>query len=149
MVYRYPAGNPLHPEALKEKQRALRDGFSTPLTLRVHRALSWLRRAEAEQEDQDVRFILLWIEFDSIYAADVDASVNSSAPEASAGSPSCFSRRSCSSTSVTVATKRSGSGSARRFGSFCTIAMSTILSGSIRTVFHVTRPVGTNSNAVA
>ena len=62
MVYRYSAGNPLHPEALKEKQRALRDGFSTPLTLRVHRALSWLRRAEAEQEGQDVRFILLWID---------------------------------------------------------------------------------------
>ena len=72
MVYRYPAGNPLHPEALKEKQRALRDGFSTPLTLRVHRALSWLRRAEAEEEDQDVRFILLWIGFNAAYAGDVE-----------------------------------------------------------------------------
>ena len=76
MVYRYPAGNPLHPEALKVKQRALRDGFSTPLTLRVHRALSWLRRAEAEQDDQDVRFILLWIGFN---AAGVFAAVMSNA----------------------------------------------------------------------
>ena len=85
MVYRYPAGNPLHPEALKEKQRALRDGFSTPLTLRVHRALSWLRRAEAEQDDQDVRFILLWIGFNAAYAGDVEASASSSAPEGERG----------------------------------------------------------------
>jgi hypothetical protein len=85
MVYRYPAGNPLHPETLKEKQRALRDGFSTPLTLRVHRALSWLRRAEAEEEDQDVRFILLWIGFNAAYAGDVEASASSSAPEGERG----------------------------------------------------------------
>lgn len=85
MVYRYPAGNPLHPEALKEKQRALREGFSTPMTLRVHRALSWLRRAEAEQDDQDVRFILLWIGFNAAYAGDVEASASSSAPEGERG----------------------------------------------------------------
>lgn len=59
MVYRYPAGDPLHPETLKETQRLLREGFQTPLTLRVHRALSLLRPAEAEDVDHDVRFILL------------------------------------------------------------------------------------------
>lgn len=59
------------PIALKEKQRALRDGFSEPLSLRVHRALSWLLRAEAEQDDDDVRFILLWIGFNAAYAGDV------------------------------------------------------------------------------
>jgi hypothetical protein len=85
MVYRYSAGNPLHPEALKEKQRALRDGFSTPLTLRVHRALSWLRRAEAEQEGQDVCFILRWLGFTAAYAGDVEASASSSAPEGERG----------------------------------------------------------------
>ena len=59
MVYRCPLGNPLTAEAVKEKQRSLREGFETPLALRVHRALSWLRRAEADDHDDDVRFILL------------------------------------------------------------------------------------------
>ena len=39
--------------------------------LRIHRALSWLGRAEAEASDPDVRFILLWISFNSAYAADL------------------------------------------------------------------------------
>lgn len=74
MSQRYPSGSPLHPEALKEKQRALRENFPTPLSLRVHRALSWMRRAEVESEDHDVRFILLWIGFNAAYAGDVEAS---------------------------------------------------------------------------
>lgn len=61
--------------ALKDKQRRLREGFSEPLTLRVHCALSWLGRAEAERDDGDVRFILLWIGFNSLYAADVAAEI--------------------------------------------------------------------------
>ncbi|AMK16800.1 hypothetical protein [Sphingobium sp. MI1205] len=71
MSFRYPSSSPLHPEALKRKQRSLRDGFAMPLTLRVHRALSWLRRAEASEGDEDVRFILLWIGFNAAYAGDV------------------------------------------------------------------------------
>lgn len=77
MPHRYPPGNPLHPEALKDKQRALRGGFPTPLTLRVHRALSWLRRAEDEAGDGDVRFILLWIGFNAAYAGDVSLALGS------------------------------------------------------------------------
>lgn len=73
----YPSGNPLHGESLKEKQRDLRDGFTLPLALRVHRALSWLRRAEKEQEDLDVRFILLWIGFNAAYAGDLDRALGS------------------------------------------------------------------------
>lgn len=57
---------------LKEKQRALREGFETALTLRVHRALSWLGRAEEEANDLDIRFILLWIGFNAAYAADLE-----------------------------------------------------------------------------
>lgn len=57
---------------LKEKQRAIRSGFSESLGLRVHRALSWLGRAEDETEDPDIRFILLWIGFNAAYAADID-----------------------------------------------------------------------------
>lgn len=59
MIHRYLQGDLLHPVSLKGKQRWLRGGFPTPLTLRVHRSLSWLRRAEAEADDLDIRFILL------------------------------------------------------------------------------------------
>ena len=68
---RYPAGSPLHPSSLKSKQRDLRDGFPTALTLRVHRALSWLTRAEQEHDDLDVRFLLLWIGFNAAYLLDI------------------------------------------------------------------------------
>jgi hypothetical protein len=53
--------HPLNFGRLKEKQRAIRDDFPEPLTLRVHRAISWLGRAEREHDDADVRFILLWV----------------------------------------------------------------------------------------
>ncbi|WP_240615622.1 HEPN domain-containing protein [Alteromonas facilis] len=53
---------------LKARQRAERDGHSENLALRVHRALSWLKRAEAEVDDLDAKFIFLWIAFNSAYA---------------------------------------------------------------------------------
>ena len=59
--------------SLKSKQRSLRDGFPSVLSLRVHRAISWLTRAEAEKDDDDLRFILLWIGFNSAYARDIGA----------------------------------------------------------------------------
>lgn len=74
------ANDPLHPERLKDKQRRLRDTFPLPLTLRVHRALSWLRRAEASGDDADVRFILLWIGFNAAYAGDLDRAVEEGPP---------------------------------------------------------------------
>jgi hypothetical protein len=42
--------------------------------LRVHRALSWLNRAEQleEQHDLDGQFIVLWIAFNAAYATDID-----------------------------------------------------------------------------
>jgi len=60
-------------DLLKARQRAIRDGFPEPLALRIHRAISWLGRAEAEAEDADVRLILLWISFNSAYADEVTA----------------------------------------------------------------------------
>lgn len=85
MSQRYPPSSPLHPETLKQKHRTLRDDFPTPLSLRVHRALSWLRRAESEGDDQDVRFILLWIGFNAAYASDVEASGTASGPDGERG----------------------------------------------------------------
>jgi hypothetical protein len=73
--FRYPPTDPLFPERLKEKQRLLRDGFPEPLALRVHRALSWLRRAEDLYDDVDVRFVLLWIGFNAANAGPRKASV--------------------------------------------------------------------------
>ena len=62
---------PLSHAALKTKQRLLPDRFPVSLSLRTHRALSWLQRAEQETNDDDVRFILLWIGFNAAYAADL------------------------------------------------------------------------------
>ena len=58
-------------KSLKNKHRELRDGFSKPLTLRIHRALSWLGRAEKEDGDNDVAFILLWVAFNAAYAEEI------------------------------------------------------------------------------
>ena len=55
--------------ALKEKQRRLRDGFDAALSLRVHRAISWIRGAEraAADRDDDGAFISYWIAFNAAY----------------------------------------------------------------------------------
>lgn len=56
---------------LKTRQRQLRDGFPETLGLRTHRALSWLQRAEQEVDDDDARFIFLWIAFNAAYAQEI------------------------------------------------------------------------------
>lgn len=53
--------------ALKERQRRERDNYPENLSLRVHRALSWLARSE-QCEDCDGQFIFLWIAFNAAYA---------------------------------------------------------------------------------
>ena len=63
---------PLNFDILKAKQRALRENFPDAMALRVHRAISWLGRSEAETDDVDVRFILLWISFNSAYTAHIE-----------------------------------------------------------------------------
>jgi len=55
-------------ESLKARHRELRDDFPQALSLRTHRALSWLHRAEMEADDNDARFIFLWIAFNAAYA---------------------------------------------------------------------------------
>lgn len=54
--------------ALKTKQRAIRNGFPETMGLRAHRAISWIGRAEACGDDDDARFIFLWIAFNAAYA---------------------------------------------------------------------------------
>lgn len=65
------------PDGLKEKQRRLQAGFPENLSLRVHRAISWLQRAAQESDDQDAAFIFLWIAFNSAYAEDIPDSLPS------------------------------------------------------------------------
>ncbi len=67
---------------LKEKQRRLRAGFPPDMGLRVHRALSWLQRAEAEDEDFDAAFIFYWIAFNAAYADDQEKAKRSQARNA-------------------------------------------------------------------
>jgi len=55
-------------DSLKTRQRAIRHTFPESVGLRVHRALSWLHRAEQEADDHDARFIFLWIAFNAAYA---------------------------------------------------------------------------------
>lgn len=57
--------------ALKARHRAERHGHHANLSLRVHRALSWLDRAERAGDDPDARFIFLWIAFNAAYATDI------------------------------------------------------------------------------
>ena len=58
-------------EQLKTRQRTLREHSPSNLNLRVHRALSWLQRAEMA-EDEDGRFIFLWVAFNAAYATEID-----------------------------------------------------------------------------
>jgi hypothetical protein len=56
---------------LKAWQRDNRATFSPSLSLRTHRALSWLYRAEQETDDNDARFLFLWIAFNAAYANEI------------------------------------------------------------------------------
>lgn len=53
---------------LREAHRATRDAQPEDLRVRIHRAISWLERAEVEKEDMDARFIFLWISLNAAYA---------------------------------------------------------------------------------
>lgn len=55
-------------QSLKDRQRAIRDGFPETMGLRVHRSISWIGRAEACGTDEDAQFIFLWIAFNAAYA---------------------------------------------------------------------------------
>lgn len=57
-------------DTLKKRHREERDGYHSNLSLRVHRSLSWLQRAE-QLDDPDSRFIFLWIAFNAAYATEI------------------------------------------------------------------------------
>ncbi|MBP5998825.1 MAG: hypothetical protein KA534_00080 [Sediminibacterium sp.] len=49
------------------------------LTIRLHRALSWLKSAEKQEGNLDIKFLSLWIAFNACYAVDINGM--SSKPE--------------------------------------------------------------------
>ncbi len=58
---------------LKARHRAIREATPQDFNLRLHRALSWLSRAEAERErnDLDAAFLFYWISFNAAYAGEI------------------------------------------------------------------------------
>ncbi|WP_051603076.1 HEPN domain-containing protein [Simplicispira psychrophila] len=64
------SSNALHLAALVQRHKALIAVQRNAFTLRMHRALSWLQRAEAEKGDDDLGFMCLWIAFNAAYAQD-------------------------------------------------------------------------------
>ena len=46
------------------------EAFPESTRIRIHRAISWLARAEAEPDDHDACFLFLWIAFNAAYARD-------------------------------------------------------------------------------
>jgi hypothetical protein len=59
---------PLPAATLKEQLKGLEARLPEPSRIRLHRAISWLKRAEQETQDHDARFIFLWIAFNAAYA---------------------------------------------------------------------------------
>lgn len=55
-------------EQLKSTHREQRANFPEDLSVRIHRALSWLQRAEKFQDDVDTSFIFYWISFNAAYS---------------------------------------------------------------------------------
>jgi len=55
-------------DELKALFKRDQERMAEPLRVRLHRAISWLRRAEQEDDDPDARFIFLWIAFNAAYA---------------------------------------------------------------------------------
>ena len=54
-------------DLLKRKSEIL-ETFPKDVALRVHRSLSWLTRAEGQQDDDDAAFIFYWLAFNALYA---------------------------------------------------------------------------------
>lgn len=58
-------------DALQARLRADEALYPDATRLRLHRAVSWLRRAERETDDHDACFLFLWIAFNAAYAREI------------------------------------------------------------------------------
>ena len=82
---------PAKPEAVNLKARLKDSGETWPETFRVrlHRAISWLARAEGEPDDHDAQFVFLWIAFNAAYARESSATTSLSAIACGSSSHCC------------------------------------------------------------
>ena len=55
-------------DRLKMRHRETRANFEPNFNLRIHRSLSWLKKAEMESSDADGGFIFYWIAFNAAYS---------------------------------------------------------------------------------
>ena len=53
---------------LKDIHRSKRENYTDEFSTRIHRSLSWINRAEKDNEDLDAKFIFYWIAFNSAYS---------------------------------------------------------------------------------
>jgi hypothetical protein len=58
-------------EILKARLHASNEAHPESSRIRIHRAISWLARAEAEAGDPDAQFVFLWIAFNAAYAREL------------------------------------------------------------------------------
>lgn len=54
--------------AMKARLKRDAENYPESTRIRLHRALSWLGRAERETKDPDAAFLFLWIAFNAVYA---------------------------------------------------------------------------------
>lgn len=52
-----------------------KEQYSEALRLRIYRSISWLKKAEESEADDDIRFTTLWIAFNAAYAKEIEAGV--------------------------------------------------------------------------
>ncbi|WP_386692616.1 MULTISPECIES: hypothetical protein [unclassified Lonepinella] len=55
---------------LETHYKSIRDNFNENFRLRIHRSISWLKRAKIE-ENEDMKFVSLWIAFNAAYAKEL------------------------------------------------------------------------------
>ena len=63
--------------SLKQEHRLQRELQSEDLSLRIHRALSWLEKAELEEDDLDAQFIF----WDCSDLYDLESQIQARSPE--------------------------------------------------------------------
>ncbi|MGY0505653.1 hypothetical protein [Luteimonas sp. e5] len=61
---------------LKQRHRQLREGQERNAATRLHRAISWLARAEQETDDADACFIFQWVALNAAYAREFSREEN-------------------------------------------------------------------------
>ena len=71
-----PAVPVISAATLKDRHRQIRDSQSENARTRLHRAISWLARSEAESADADACFIFQWVALNAAYAREFSRDEN-------------------------------------------------------------------------